>query len=58
MNTGTTKASGWGVFWFLLGFTVLGLSPIGGGSLALIGGSVLIVISAFVFKAAREQEGT
>ena len=58
MNIGTTRTSGWGVFWFLLGFTVLGLSAIGGGFRTLIAGAVLLVFSAFVFKSAREQEGT
>ena len=54
----TTSTSGWGVFLFLVGFTVLGLSAAGGGMLSLIAGAGLIVFSAFVFKAAREKEGT
>ena len=53
---GTTKASGWALFWFLLGFTILGTSGIGGGVLSLIAGSVILVISAGLFKAARKLE--
>ena len=53
----TTSMSGWGVFLFLTGFTVLALTAIGGGMLTLIAGAALIVISALVFKAAREKEG-
>lgn len=56
MNGATSSLSGWGVLLFLLGFTVLGGAAIGGGVLSLIAGIVLMVISAFVFKAAREKE--
>lgn len=56
---GTTKASGWALFWFLVGFTVLGTAAAGGGLVSLIAGSVILVISAGLFKAARKiEEGT
>ena len=53
---GTTKTSGWALFLFLLGFTILGTSFAGGGALSLIAGSITIVISAVTFKVAREKE--
>ena len=56
MNVGTTKKSGWALFWFLLGFTFLGTAPVGGGLLSLIAGSVVLVFSAVLFKAARKIE--
>ena len=56
MDGGTTKTSGWAVFWFLAGFTILGLSAIGGGVLALIAGAVMLVYSAVLFKSARQKE--
>ena len=55
---GTTSTSGWAVFLFLLGFTILGTCAVGGGMLSLIAGTVLLVYSAIVFKSAREKEGT
>ena len=57
MDGGTTKLSGWAVFWFLLGFTVLGTVAIGGGLLSLIAGLGILTISVVTFKAAREKEG-
>ena len=57
MDGGTTSLSGWGVFWFLLGFTILGTAAIGGGLLSLIGGIVTLAISVLTFKAARAKEG-
>ncbi len=56
MDGETTKLSGWGVGIFLLGFTVLAGAAIGGGALSLIGGAALLIVSALVFKAAREKE--
>ncbi|GEM_PF-972142 len=53
---GTTKASGWALFWFLLGFTILGTSAAGGGIVSFIAGSVILVISAGLFIAARKLE--
>ena len=58
MDGGTTKTSGWAVFWFLTGFTILGTAAIGGGVLSLIGTIVTLGLSAVLFKAAREKEGT
>ena len=55
---GTTSTSGWAVFWFLLGFTILGTAAIGGGLLSLIAGAAILIYSAAVFKAARQKEGT
>ncbi len=56
MDGGTTKLSGWAVFWFLLGFTILGTAATGGGVLSLIAGAVVIAVSVALFKAAREKE--
>lgn len=53
---GTTKGSGWALFWFLLGFTVLGTTAVGGGILSFIGGVVLIGMSFSMFKAVRATE--
>ena len=55
---GTTATSGWAVFWFLLGFTVLGTSAAGGGILSVLGGLALIGISCTLFRAARAKEET
>ena len=53
---GTTRTSGWAVFLFLAGFTILGTSVIGGGIVSLAAGSVVIIISGIVFKTARAKE--
>ena len=53
---GTTSTSGWAVFWFMLGFTILGTAAIGGGVLSLLAGAAFIVCSGFLFKTAREKE--
>ena len=53
---GTTSTSGWAVFWFMLGFTVIGTAAIGGGILSLVGGIGLIAVSGYLFKAARAKE--
>jgi hypothetical protein len=53
---GTTSTSGWALFWFLLGFTVLGTSAIGGGVFAFLAGAAGIVFSAVLFKQARLKE--
>ena len=58
MDGGTTKTSGWAVFWFLLGFTILGTAAIGGGALSLIAAAITLGGSVVLFKAAREEEGT
>lgn len=54
--TGTTSSSGWAVFLFLLGFTVLGTSAIGGGILSIAGSAVLLGGSCYLFKQARIKE--
>ena len=54
--TGTTSTSGWAVFLFLLGFTVVGTSAVGGGLLSWLGGGVLLAVSAALFKTARAKE--
>ena len=56
MDGGTTKLSGWTVFLFLLGFTILGTAAIGGGALSLIVGVATLIFSVVLFKAAREKE--
>ena len=53
---GTTATSGWAVFWFLLGFTILGTAAAGGGALGLLGGLAVIAFSGVLFKAARVRE--
>ena len=53
---GTTSTSGWAVFLFLLGFTILGTTGIGGGILSLVAGVAVIGVSAAVFQAARPKE--
>lgn len=53
---GTTSLSGWALFWFLLGFTVLGTTAIGGGILSLVGGAALLVLSGVLFNQARSKE--
>ena len=53
---GTTKESGWALFWFLLGFTVLGTAAAGGGMISLITGLVVIGMSFVMFKAVRAKE--
>ncbi len=53
---GTTKASGWALFWFLFGFTTLGTTAIGGGILSLIAGAAILLMSVVLFKKAREIE--
>ena len=58
MDGGTTKTSGWGVFLFLLGFTILGTATIGGGTISVIAGAAILLASVFVFKVAREKETT
>ena len=54
---GTTKESGWALFWFLLGFTVLGTGFAGTGMIGLIAGFALIGMSFMMFKAIRVKEG-
>ena len=53
---GTTSTSGWGVFWFILGFTILGTAAIGGGFISFLAGAGLIIFSGIVLKAARAKE--
>ena len=55
---GTTSRSGWALFWFLLGFTILGTAAIGGGVLSLLAGIAILVLSGVLFRAARVQEGS
>ena len=53
---GTTSTSGWALFLFLLGFTVVGMAAAGGGALSLLAGAVILVFSAALFKSARVKE--
>ncbi len=53
---GTTATSGWALFWFLLGFTILGTAGIGGGVLSWLGGLGVIAFSCVLFKSARAKE--
>ena len=54
---GTTSTSGWALFWFLLGFTILGTAGIGGGIASFGAGAAVIAFSAFLFRSARVKEG-
>lgn len=53
---GTTKGSGWALFWFLLGFTILGTAAAGGGMISLVAGIAVIGMSFVMFKAVRAAE--
>ena len=53
---GTTATSGWAVFWFLLGFTILGTAGANGGILSVLAGTAVIVLSSVLFKSARTKE--
>ena len=53
---GTTSTSGWALFCFLLGFTILGTSGIGGGVLAFLAGAGVMTFSAVLFRQARLKE--
>ena len=53
---GTTKGSGWALFWFLLGFTILGTAAAGGGVISLVAGIAVIGMSFVMFKAIRATE--
>jgi len=53
---GTTAESGWALFWFLLGFTILGTTWAGGGIMGFLGGVALMGYSGVMFKAARAKE--
>ena len=53
---GTTKESGWALFWFLLGFTILGSAFAGGGVISLIAGIAVIGMSFVMFKSIRATE--
>ena len=53
---GTTKTSGWALFWFLSGFTILGTAVVGGGAISLIVGAAVLLMSAGLFRAARKVE--
>jgi hypothetical protein len=53
---GTTKESGWALFWFLLGFTILGTGFAGTGTIGVIAGLAVIGMSFVMFKAIRAKE--
>ena len=53
---GTTRTSGWAVFLFLLGFTVLGTPAVGTGALGFLAGAAILIGSAVLFKSARAKE--
>jgi hypothetical protein len=53
---GTTSTSGWALFWFLLGFTILGTAAIGAGFIGFLAGAAIIGYSAVLFKSARAKE--
>ncbi len=53
---GTTKESGWALFWFLLGFTILGTAAAGTGVIGLIAGIAVMGMSFVMFKAVRAKE--
>ena len=53
---GTTKTSGWAVFWFLTGFMILFTPAVGAGVLGLVAGAAMIAYSAVLFQAAKAKE--
>ena len=53
---GTTKTSGWAVFWFLTGFMILFTPAAGAGALGLIAGAAMVAYSAVLFKTAKAKE--
>ncbi len=53
---GTTKASGWAVFWFMAGFTIIGTAPIGTGIVGLLVGFGIMGWACVQFRAIRPVE--
>jgi len=53
---GTTSTSGWALFLFLAGYTVLGTAAIGTGFIGFIAGVGIIIFSGVLFKKARIKE--
>ena len=53
---GTTATSGWALFWFLLGFTIMGAAGAGGGVLSLLAGTGIMIYSGVLFNSARAKE--
>jgi len=53
---GTTATSGWALFWFLLGFTVVGTAGAGGGFVSVLAGAAMIGLSCVLFRSARPKE--
>jgi hypothetical protein len=53
---GTTKTSGWAVFWFLTGFMIIWTPAVGAGALGLIAGAAMIGYSAVLFNSAKAKE--
>lgn len=53
---GTTKQSGWAVFMFLTGFTLVFTPTVGGGIIGFLAGAGLIGYSLVLFKAVRPKE--
>ncbi len=53
---GTTSTSGWALFWFLLGFTILGTSAVGGGVFSVVGSLAVLGLSCVLFQSARAKE--
>jgi hypothetical protein len=55
---GTTRTSGWAVFWFLLGFTLIVTPTVGGGLLGFLAGAAMLAYSAVLFQAAKKKEAS
>ncbi len=53
---GTTKTSGWAVFWFLTGFMILFTPTVGAGVVGFVAGAAMITYSAVLFKSAKAKE--
>ena len=53
---GTTKTSGWAVFLFLAGFTLVWTPTVGGGVVGFAVGAALIGYSLVLFKGVRPKE--
>lgn len=53
---GTTRTSGWALFWFLLGFIMVGTAAVGSGIPGLLAGIAVLAVSAVLFQAAKTKE--
>lgn len=53
---GTTKTSGWALFWFLTGFMIIWTPAVGAGALGFLAGAAMIAYASYLFISARAKE--